>query len=66
MKEIQGYLHEIYATDVSAELISEITDEVMAELTVWQNRPLESHYPILYLDAIRVKIRDNNRIGVTT
>jgi putative transposase len=62
MKEIQGYLHEIYATDVSAELISEITDEVMAELTVWQNRPLESHYPILYLDALRVKIRDNGRI----
>jgi putative transposase len=62
MKEIQGYLREIYATEVSAELISEITDEVMAELTAWQNRPLESHYPILYLDALRVKIRDNGRI----
>jgi putative transposase len=62
MKEIQGYLHEIYGTDVSVELISEITDEVIAELTTWQNRPLEGHYPILYLDALRVKIRDSGHI----
>jgi putative transposase len=61
-KDIQGYLYEIYKTDVSAELISIITEEVLAELTAWQNRPLESHYPILYLDGIRIKIRDNGHI----
>jgi len=61
-KDIQGYLYEIYKTEVSAELISIVTEEVLAELTAWQNRPLESHYPILYLDGLRVKIRDNGHI----
>ena len=61
-KDIQGYLYEIYKTDVSAELISIVTEEVLAELSAWQNRPLESHYPILYLDGLRVKIRDNGHI----
>ena len=47
---------------MSAELISIVTEEVLAELSAWQNRPLESHYPILYLDGLRVKIRDNGHI----
>jgi len=61
-KDIQAYLFEIYKTEVSAELISIVTEEVLAELAIWQNRPLESHYPIIYLDGIRVKIRDNGHI----
>jgi len=61
-KDIQAYLFEIYKTDVSAELISIVTEEVLAELAIWQNRPLESHYPIIYLDGIRVKIRDTGHI----
>jgi putative transposase len=65
-KDIQGYLYEIYRTDVSAELISIVTEEVLAELALWQNRPLESHYPIVYLDGIRVKIRDTGHILTKT
>lgn len=61
-KDIQAYLLEIYGTDVSAELVSIITEEVLSELSAWQSRPLESHYPILYLDGLRVKIRDNSHI----
>jgi putative transposase len=62
MKEIQGYLKEFYGTDVSAELISTVTEAVMEEVKSWQARPLESHYPILYLDALYVKTRDNGHI----
>jgi putative transposase len=65
-KDIQGYLYEIYQTDVSPALISIVTEEVLEELSLWQNRPLESHYPIIYLDGIRVKIRDNGHILTKT
>ena len=60
MSEIQGHLEEIYQTDISKDLISTITDGVIDEVTRWQNRPLDSIYPILYLDCIHVKSRDNN------
>jgi len=60
MSEIQGHLEEIYQTDISKDLISTITDGVIDEVTRWQNRPLDSVYPILYLDCIHVKSRDNN------
>ena len=62
MKEIQSHLQEIYACDVSHELISNITDEVIEEVKEWQNRPLDEIYPILYLDAMMVKIRENGHI----
>jgi putative transposase len=62
MREIQGHLEELYGTDVSPELISTVTDAVMEEVRSWQNRPLESHYPIVYLDALRVKVRDRGHI----
>lgn len=62
MKDIQGYLKEIYGTDISPELISTVTDAVMEEVTLWQNRPLESHYAFVYLDALVVKIRDGGHI----
>jgi putative transposase len=62
MSEIQGHLEEIYSTEVSKELISTITDGVMEEVVRWQNRLLDRVYPILYLDCIHVKAKDNNSI----
>jgi len=62
MSEIQGHLEEIYHTDVSKELISTVTDGVIEEVTKWQNRSLDDVYPILYLDCIHVKARDNHTI----
>ena len=58
IREVQGHLAELYGLEVSPELISTITDEVMAEVTEWQTRPLEAMYPIVYFDALRLKIRD--------
>ena len=59
VREIQGYLHEMYGTEVSPEFISKVTDEVMAEVVAWQSRPLEAMYPVVFFDALRVKIRDD-------
>lgn len=61
-REIQGHLEEIYATKVSAELISKVTDGVLEDIIAWQNRPLDRVYPIMYLDCIYVKGRDNHTI----
>ena len=58
VREIQAFLREMYAVDVSPDLISRITDEVMEEVTRWQGRPLEVMYPVVFFDALRVKIRD--------
>jgi transposase-like protein len=58
VREIQSYLSEMYATEVSPDFISKVTDEVMAEVTAWQSRPLEPLYPVVFFDALRVKIRD--------
>lgn len=60
MSEIQGHIEELYQTKVSKDLISTITDEVLDEVTKWQNRGLDKVYPILYLDCIHVKARDNH------
>ena len=57
-REIQKFLEEIYAIDVSPTLISEVTDGVLSEITAWQARPLEPMYPVVFFDALRVKIRD--------
>lgn len=62
MKEIKGHLEEIYATDVSPELISNVTDEIIDEVKEWQNRPLDRLYSILYLDAMVVKVRENGHV----
>ena len=59
VREIQGFLAEQYGTEVSPEFISSVTDEVMAEVTAWQNRPLEPMYPVIFFDALRVKIRED-------
>ena len=58
MREIQAFLKEMYAVDVSPDLISTVTDAVVAEVTAWQSRPLEPMYPVVFFDALRVKIRD--------
>jgi putative transposase len=62
MREIQDHILEIYGTEVSHEFISTVTDSVIDEVIAWQNRPLDSIYPILYLDALVVKIKENNQI----
>jgi putative transposase len=59
MREIQGFLRETYGTDVSAEFISSVTEAVMAEVTTWQARPLEPMYPVVFFDALRVKIKED-------
>ena len=58
VREIQAFLREMYAVDVSPDLISGVTDAVVAEVTAWQARPLERMYPVVFFDALRVKIRD--------
>jgi transposase-like protein len=60
VREIQGYLMETYGTEVSPQLISTVTDGVLAEVTAWQSRPLEAVYPVVFFDALRVKIREDN------
>lgn len=59
VREIQGFLAEQYGTEVSPEFISCVTDAVMAEVTAWQGRPLEPMYPVVFFDALRVKIRED-------
>ena len=61
-REIQKFLEEIYAIEVSPTLISEVTDAVMAEVSAWQTRPLEPMYPVVFFDALRVKMRDENTV----
>lgn len=56
-REIQGHLKEIYQVEVSPSLISTVTDAVLDDVKAWQSRPLEALYPIVYLDAIHVKMR---------
>jgi putative transposase len=61
-REIVGHLRELYGIDVSPDLISAVTDAVLEEITVWQARPLEPVYPLVFFDALRVKIRDEGLV----
>ncbi|MDN7927383.1 IS256 family transposase [Burkholderia vietnamiensis] len=63
LREIQGFLAEHYGTEVSPDFISSVTDEVMAEALSWQSRPLETMYPVVFFDALRVKIRDDGVVS---
>ncbi|MER9684228.1 transposase, partial [Mesorhizobium sp. M0184] len=58
VREIRGHLEELYGIDVSPDLISAVTDAVLEEVAEWQNRPLDACFPLVFFDAIRVKIRD--------
>lgn len=62
IRDIQAHVEEIYGVEMSHDLISTITDQVLDEVTAWQNRPLDAIYPILYLDCLMVKIREGNQI----
>jgi putative transposase len=62
-REIQGHLEEIYGVEVSPDLISTVTDSVLDEVKVWQARTLDEVYPIVYLDALQVKARDEGRVS---
>ena len=61
-REIQSHLEEIYGVEVSPALISIVTEAVAEEVKAWQNRPLDALYPIVYMDAIRVKARGNGHV----
>jgi len=61
-REIEGHLKEMYGVDVSPGLISHVTEAVMEEVKAWQSRPLDEVYPILYMDALRVKVRDGAHV----
>jgi putative transposase len=63
VREIQAFLAEQYGTEVSPDFISSVTDEVMAETIAWQNRPLEAMYPVVFFDALRVKIRGDGVVS---
>lgn len=62
VREIQGHLAELYGTEVSPDLISKVTDAILDEVREWQSRPLESIYPVVFFDALRVKIRDEGMV----
>jgi putative transposase len=62
VREIQGHLKELYGTEVSPDLISRVTDAVLDEVKEWQARPLDACYPIVFFDALRVKIRDEGLV----
>src|SRR5205085_3021302 len=62
VREIQGHLSELYAIDVSPDLISRVTDAVLDEVREWQGRPLDQVYPVVFFDALRVKIRDEGLV----
>jgi putative transposase len=62
VREIQGHLRDLYGIDVSPDLVSAVTDAVLEDIAEWQNRPLDALYPLVFFDAIRVKIRDEGTV----
>ena len=61
-RDIQDALTEMYGVDVSPSLISKVTDKVWETVEAWQNRPLDAVYPIIYLDALHLKIRQDGKV----
>ena len=61
-REIVGHLRELYGIDVSPDLVSAVTDAVLDEVATWQSRPLEPAYPLVFFDALRVKVRDEGLV----
>lgn len=62
VREMQGHLTELYGVEVSPDLISTVTDAVLEEVTEWQSRPLLPLYPVIFFDALRVRIRDEGTV----
>lgn len=61
-RDIEDHMRDIYGLEVSATMVSKITDKIMPMVTEWQARPLGRVYPIVFLDAIHFKVRQNSRI----
>jgi putative transposase len=61
-REIAGHLRELYGVEVSPDLVSAVTDAVLDEVAEWQNRPIEALYPLVFLDALRIKVRDEGTV----
>ncbi len=61
-RDIHGHLEEIYGVEVSPDLISHVTNDIVNDMQAWQTRPLDDVYPIVFFDAIRLKIRDDGRV----
>jgi transposase-like protein len=64
-RDIQDTLAELYGVDVSPGLVSKITDKIWDEVEAWQNRPLAAVYPIIYRDAIHIKMRRDGKVSNT-
>src|SRR6266511_6064395 len=64
-RDIQDTLHQAYGVEVSPATISTVTDKVWALVEAWQNRPLAAIYPIVYLDAIHLKLRRDGKVANT-
>jgi putative transposase len=62
VRDMQGHLEEMYGVEVNPSLISDVTDGVMEQARIWQNRPLDCFYAIVFLDALYVKIRHQGRV----
>ena len=62
VREIRGHLEELYGVAVSPDLISRVTDAMLEEVREWQTRPLDTVCPVVFLDALRVKIRDEGLV----
>jgi putative transposase len=65
-REIQGHLEEMYEAEVSPTLISNVTDALIEQVKAWQSRPLDALYPVVYLDVLKVKIREQGRVESRT
>lgn len=61
-REIQGHLHELYGTDVSPELVSRVTDAVLEDVQEWRRRPLAPVWPVIYLDALFIRVREGGTV----
>jgi putative transposase len=65
-RDIEAHLREVYGVNASRELISNITDVVADEIEIWRNRPVDEVYPIVYVDGIRIKVRDKGAVTIKT
>ena len=65
-RDIEAHLREVYGVNASRELISNITDVVVDEIKAWQSRPLDEVYPILYVDGIRIRVKDDGVVTTKT
>jgi transposase-like protein len=61
-RDIQAHLRDIYGAEISTDLVSNITDTILPFIAEWQGRVLESFYPIIYLDAVHFKVRENSKV----